>query len=496
MMRIWVLLVLLPSLGFASSEALLNGKGSELNFSKELDSRPNITLDDPFLIQLYAEWKSNTSNLSNEIISLIFNKNYNKALKTLKKNKPSNKISKATELYLLYKLELNQSFLSQWINYAGDLRESQLAIGIDQTVNKDLSQIFNLQGFALTESDVEKLEAVENLSLNTNYFLQGLRANKKDLNLLKWIGKLPVDDKVRLNLAYRSVYNYAQSGKLGASGKIVKRVIEPWIEKSEDTEEISIYYLTLARLLYQVGALEQSEHFYSLIPQQSKYFLQARTEVLWIHLRSRNFSKAKGELATLELGLFDDRFYPEVYLVSAMANVILCQFSDAKHSIDRYINVNKEWSKLIDKNLKSENPEIVRMSFNVKNYKKSLKTINSEIALLSNMGLMSSVNALKERSKFIQFQMRQEALLQWKNRKKILENSLYRMKFVRVELLSKMRLLAEGMHKELNNGNSHVYASNKFTKQQLQFPNDGVLWSDELFNMNAHVRNLCLEESK
>ena len=75
-------------------------------------------------------------------------------------------------------------------------------------------------------------------------------------------------------------------------------------------------------------------------------------------------------------------------------------------------------------------------------------------------------------------------------------SALYKMKFVRIELLSRMRAVAEGLNEQLPTKDMvkrYEAAPVRYNGNQISFPSDGMLWADELFNMKGKVKNLCLQ---
>jgi hypothetical protein len=486
----------------AQSDALLKEAGSEIDFTKQIVVQKAISLDNPFLIQLYTAWKAagTLSPVADQWMQLVFDKKYLEALKLLPEVKDGKiaEITKSSELYLLHQLGLVQSFLTKWIELAseGAFLTSQMGIALDQIIGKDSSRILIRNGFFITPTLAEKLAKIEAIPSQMNYSLQALKALRTGSDATKWIGKLEEDDALRVFLAKTSLLQYAKEGKLGASGKLIKSVIGPWLEKSGNDEEIALYFLTLARLLYQANAFAEASKYYDLIPESSQYFLKARSEALWIYLVERNFPKLKGELATLKLGLFDDKFYPEVHLASAMASVMVCEFVDSKQAINRFVQVNKNWVQQIDQNLKASNPAIVETNFFTANLERARGSLAKEIAELKKRELEPNyLNALESKLDQVSEAYRLEAVSQWKNRQKILEEALYKMKFVKVELITRMRKVALKM-KQVESDEVSLYRAAPARDNQISFPNDGVLWGDELFQMSAEVKNLCLQGMK
>ncbi len=485
-----------------SSKLLMEEGGADLNISGQISQKAQFKLDDPFLIQFFSSWKAKAGlgPSVNAWMEVFFSGNSLRALQTLEtlQRKGIDRLQKAAELYLLYRLGHHQSFLRKWIDYSsrGNFLQTELGLSLDQVLKPHISSLL-ASGFYLEPRQEKKLLKISSQNSVVNHFLQGTRTASAGSEAVRWIGNLPADDPLRLQLAFSALLAYASEGKLGASGKLLNEVIDPYMEKTENAEKIAFYYLTVARLLYQAEEWRESERFYYLIPESSRYFVQARTEVLWIYLRDRNFSKVKGELASLKLDIFNDRFYPEVFLLSTMTDVMLCHFMSAKKNIHRFVQINTKWAQRIKRELRNSRPSIVHQTFAVRNLNKALASLKKEQLALKEQQFPLYAKELLPLEGKIESTLAKEGKLQWLNRKKILEETLYKMKFVRIELLSRVRSFRQGIAKEAIAGTDQVrfYTSAPARKNQLVFPTDGSLWGDELFHMDARVKNGCFIEN-
>jgi len=491
------LFYILSHFSMANSNSLLNQDGSEIDFTSKIVKQKQLNLDDPFLIQLYSNWKSlgSLDEKSNTWVELILDKKYKTALKSmpgLSDSRMSN-LKDSSELYLIFKLGHYQTFLTKWFELAArpGFLKSQFAIAIDQVSSSKITKLISEGNFLLDDNNRKTLGFIENEPSAINNSLQAFKALRTGENATRWIGKLNKKDPMRMRLAQSAILHYAKVGKLGASGKIIKSVIEPVLENSNNEEEIALYFMTLGRLLYQAGALNEAKKYYEYIPESSKYFLKAQTEVLWVYLRERDFSKMKGELATLELEVFDDKFYPEAYVISAMANVMLCQFVDAKKALERFIKINGKWAKKIGQNLSGKKHDIINEGFFIANLNKAKVSLDKEMKNLKKDKLSSTYMKELEALKGFETKSRNiEHQRQWTNRKTILETALYKMKFVKIELISRMRQMALKL-KFKNQDKVSRYSAALKKGNEISFPNDGVLWGDDLFQMSAEVKSKC-----
>lgn len=500
MKKLLFIFLFIASSAFADSNTLLDQSGSDIDLSSKLRTQKALNLNNAFLIQIYSSWKAKgpLDHNTNQFFQNTVDHYYRTALVGLQKVE-SNKIDdllKANELYLLFKLGHYQTFLGKWIEHSAttSFLQSELGFALDQVVAPHVSRIYLGTGFSLTETMKDQLTKIEKIPNQTNYSLQALRHLKSGDKAVKWIGKLKKGDYFRVQLAYSAILSYAKQGKIGASGTLIKKIIEPWIEQNNNKEDIAFYYLTLGRLLYQAKAFNESLAYYKLIPESSKYFLEARTESLWTHLQKRDFSKSAGELASLKMSVFSKQFYPEIFLASAIGHTMLCQFTDAKKSIHGFIKSNKYWGKKIEEALKSPKPELIKATATTRQMENQIKNINVELSYFKNKKIVGYDSGLNVRLAHVKNLLNQEIRSQWLNRYKILDSALYKMKFVRIELLSRMKAVSDGLQNQLAGQDSvSRYDSATLKGNQMSFPDDGMPWGDELFNMSADVINQCIK---
>jgi hypothetical protein len=299
-------------------------------------------------------------------------------------------------------------------------------------------------------------------------------------------------------IANTALIDYARDGSLKASARLIKEVVEPIIEKSNDVESISQYYLNLARLLYQAKAYDAAKGYYESIPETSRYFLTASTELIWVNLRLKDYPAVKGMLATLKLSLFEDTFNPEIYLVSSIANLHTCQFTEVKENFKVFLSANKKWAKLITKELAKDKSSLIEEDFFTLNLSRYVSSLAKDQKVISNLKgdfWARNINELISHSKLASEARKVEANRRWKNRETILSESIYKMRFVKIEFISQMRDFSLKLAKSYEDKVS-TYAAATARDNQISFKADHVIWSDELFNTTAQVENLCMQGRK
>jgi hypothetical protein len=503
-MKILILSLLFSQFAFAQTGAKLLIQGDEtVNLKSVLTQEHIIKLDNPFKVQAYTNFKTlGIQEVAfHNWMMLIFADDLSKALTTA--SEIANSLNSKTQTlfdfslaYIYWQQNFSQLFISKWFELSQkNLLTTDLGVALDQFIIPMASAWLKKNHMVLSKDQQKQLVSIKNLDLRFNHLLQAFSRRQNGEESLDWVSKLEDTDSYKQDLIYSSILYHANNGKLAISGKLIQDGIEPLLEKSNSLEQVSYYYLTLARLLYQARAFTDAIEYYSLIPDSSRYFLSARVEKVWSHLQLNELSKAQAEVQTLKHPLFHDRFLPDVFLTSAIVNLKTCQFLEVQKDLNSFVEINSKWPDIIEKNLKSEMPEILNADF-VTDYQKRREILTNE---LNQIGELIDPMALKPlyENMITEINSRQTKLIhnQWQNRQKLLDDAIYRMKFVRIELLSQMRNLALNIPLS-NTDQVSIYQAAPARKGALVFPNDGKLWGDDLFSVMAQVQNLCLKGLK
>ena len=497
-------------------------KGADLLLKNENDKglshslvhqRKALILDNPFLVQVYGSIRSMgiKDTLSQNFYDDLLHKDYLQAFKKMNNVKSEGveqlNLFHASRLYLLWQLKLSQSFVNNWLKESNRhaFLNTELAIALDEVIAKNASQWLLDEAIVLTGNHIDMIDKIASYESNFNFSIQAYRNMRRGEKSFKWIGLLMPGDPLRFHLANSAILHFARQGKMTEAAKLIKEIIEPVIQHSNNTEDISSYYIQLARLLYQARAYKAAKQYYMSVPDESEQFLQARTEALWVSMRFQDFSTILGELKSLELEAFENRFLPEVYLVNAMVNLQQCQFTAVEKSFQKFVKVNRAFASHIEQNLDSDNPSQVNpRDFHANLMKKALKLLIQEqkqlLELSSNLEkspfITSELVSLKSNSSSTQTQLTNHLKQSWKNRQKILEATIRRMRFVKVEFLSTMRRL-RGQLALMKNKDTVSRQSAALDKaDKLEFRFDNVLFADELFHITSAVKNLCLKGKK
>lgn len=114
--------------------------------------------------------------------------------------------------------------------------------------------------------------------------------------------------------------------------------------------------LNIARIYYEMKRYRDAISYYAEIPRESDNWLQALFEASWAFFIMERANNTLGNIHTLHSPFFENRFFPESYILQAVTFLRLCRFDRVKESMKlfkkRYRPVLKNIKALIKKSEK------------------------------------------------------------------------------------------------------------------------------------------------
>ncbi|MGZ6124071.1 MAG: hypothetical protein ACXWLR_03870, partial [Myxococcales bacterium] len=92
-------------------------------------------------------------------------------------------------------------------------------------------------------------------------------------------------------------------------------------------------WLQLARLAYQGGDDALAARLYERVGRGAPEWLDALFEASWAHFRQGEDEKALGNLLTLHAPFFQERFFPESFVLKALVLYENCRYADARTAL-------------------------------------------------------------------------------------------------------------------------------------------------------------------
>lgn len=431
--------------------------------------------------------------------------------------------SQGAYLYCLWKLGLGQTFLDEWLDKLTQksFADSTISVALDQTIAGDFNTWLMEQVPVIDESQRAQIRALDVRRGSHVASLKAFVDLRSGVAALKVLEMLPADHPLKVVLGESVSLAMARSGDLAGAGTVLKNQIEPAIDVRKEPKLLAKHYMEVARLLYQAGALGEAADFYQRVPNGADDYLKAREELAWVWLRMGETGKLRGELQSLRIGLFEDRFAPDVYVVRSISNLKLCYFDQAEKDLKTFVSSNKVWAEKISEALKAEQPPATgEQDFFTQLAARSVQQRTAERDVLDTLATQSITAVLpavgpqqhwekaKARSivalELAKKQVDNEARRQWKNRSRILAEAIRKMQFVKVELYSQVRTLAQSEEESSDARSSALQRETSdrlhsetqtMLKQASQgeqvFPFDGVVWPDELFHLTSVAQSKC-----
>jgi hypothetical protein len=91
--------------------------------------------------------------------------------------------------------------------------------------------------------------------------------------------------------------------------------------------------MNLARVYYETRRFDDSISFYAQIPRNSDNWLDALWEASWAYFMTQKHNNTLGLIHTLHSPFFENRFYPESYILQSITFLRLCRYEEAKGSL-------------------------------------------------------------------------------------------------------------------------------------------------------------------
>lgn len=198
--------------------------------------------------------------------------------------------------------------------------------------------------------------------------------------------------------------------------------------------------LNTARKLYKEGKYLAAAAAYEDIDLEAKEYLRSREELAWAYLRAGDWSKLRGVLTHLNSDLVPLRWRLEGRVMSAMLALRECQYDTVKTEIGKF---------------------------------------QSEIA-----PILRKVSRLSEKSPNAPY---------WRNLQAEIGESILKMKFVKMELRSRLVMLTRD---QVIEGQSTRGSIDAIPATAQTFPLNGDLWADEIFKAQGEGLSACADIHK
>jgi hypothetical protein len=162
---------------------------------------------------------------------------------------------------------------------------------------------------------------------------------QRELDLARALaGSVPAGDAAEGDAREVGALAALASGDPAAAAKQFLAVAELPVRRGDAAaaERRDKAYLQLARLAYQRGDDALAAQLYQRVGRGAPEWLDALFEASWAHFRRGEDEKALGNLLTLHAPFFQERFFPESFILKALVLYENCRYADARASLAEF----------------------------------------------------------------------------------------------------------------------------------------------------------------
>jgi len=176
---------------------------------------------------------------------------------------------------------------------------------------------------------------------------------------------------------------------------------DEWVREQSD--------LNIARVHYETKSFTQALQYYAKIPRESDNWLEAIFESSWAFFLMAKHNNTLGNIHTLHSPFFENRFFPESYILQSITYLRLCRYDEVQASLekfrDRYKPVFKDISNLLSE-FKGKKPEMFRLVYEYRN-----GSLNNYKNAWSILDALSRSDAYKEAGRSVRYSDAERARL-------------------------------------------------------------------------------------
>lgn len=450
-------------------------------------------LDSAYAKYLYSVWQLN-EELTDDArawIALVLERKYRAASRSETAVPDSfRQAATSARLYTLSKLGLSQTLFDEWVVASSDaaFRSSRAGAELNAHLANGFDRFLVDEAIQVSDSSKTQVEALAVSAIPQAKSLRALLALRQGEKALPALTSIEPANAFAIPLARTVALDQVRKGNLKGAAQTLKKHMEPALEAKGDPTLLASHYLLVARLLYQAGALEASRGFYEKVPNAAPQFLQARAELGWTLLKLKDEKSLRGELKTLSSPLFGGKFAPDVQVLQAISDIELCYYSRIPGVLASFQSEYLPHGRAIDQALRSaKTPRPASVDEFALQAERAVAKRRAELKLARKTS-RNAVPALKSSLADAKSAVRKEYRRQWKNQELQLSEAIRKMRFVKIEYMTRVReLVANAAPKAVS-----VAASFEKKPDQMIFPFDGVMWPDELFKLQSLAQNQCL----
>lgn len=170
------------------------------------------------------------------------------------------------------------------------------------------------------------------------FYYKGVEAfgDKSLENAEKFFDMVPSGSPYHMGAVFHQGVIANLSGRHSRAIALFERVLSGTRDRSEFRELQEMSLMNIARVNYEIKRFTEAISYYGQIPRDSENWLDAIWESSWAFFFMEKFNNSLGNIHTIHSPFFENRFYPEAYILQAITFLRMCRYDQVKESMKRF----------------------------------------------------------------------------------------------------------------------------------------------------------------
>lgn len=186
------------------------------------------------------------------------------------------------------------------------------------------------------------------------YMALGFSLKKEYQAALQYALKVNVDSKKYPEAQYIAAIAEYKLGNVKSSFERQERLLVEIDKRGVQGPLKSLTKMNLGRAAYRNKKYKDAIESYKFVGRENSLWIQSLTEQGWMQILAGDAPGAIGNMHSVQVPQFKDIYKPDSYVVRAIGYINICQYGDAKKSLDHLAKIYFPWLKAIRGELKKE----------------------------------------------------------------------------------------------------------------------------------------------
>jgi tetratricopeptide (TPR) repeat protein len=170
------------------------------------------------------------------------------------------------------------------------------------------------------------------------FYYKGVEAfgNRSLETAEKYFSMVPAGSPYQLGAQFHEGVISNLKGRHSRAIALFEKVLSGTRERSDMRELQEMSLMNIARVNYEIKRFPEAISYYGQIPRDSENWLDAIWEASWAFFFMEKFNNALGNIHTIHSPFFENRFYPEAYILQSITFLRMCRYDQVKESMRRF----------------------------------------------------------------------------------------------------------------------------------------------------------------